>query len=142
MDITRNWEENYFGLTKSISCFLANRRKIRCHFRYTEILYLLCITVLSLYGMQFLLFTQSSILKLPTRFVDQNCSPAPSAALAFGFSSLLKRRESTAGVPQSSSGVNWVHCIYSALPVVPHLRKSLHLSLWKRHHQRQIFLPL
>lgn len=77
MDITRNWEENYFGLTKSISCFLANRRKIRCHFRYTEILYLLCITVLSLYGMQFLLFTQSSILKLPTRFVDQHCSPAP-----------------------------------------------------------------
>lgn len=45
--------------------------------------------------------------------------PSASAALSFGFSSPLKRTGSTARVPQSSSGVNRVHCIYSVLPEVP-----------------------
>lgn len=45
--------------------------------------------------------------------------PNPSADLSFGFSSTLRRMESTARVPQSSSNMNWAHSIYSVLPVVP-----------------------
>lgn len=65
---------------------------------------------------------------------------SPSADLSFGFSIPLKRMERAARVPHSSSNMNWAHCIYSVLPVVP--QEVTAFVPTKKDHQRQIFLPL